>query len=180
MVGIGTALADDPLLTARGGTQPRIPPTRIVLDSHLRLPLNAALLSTVMDAPVLVVAGPEAPEDRASALHDAGAVVVRVPAAEDGGLDVDAVMAALWEQDIRSVLCEGGGRVASSLIAASAVHRLNLFYTPMLLGPDAVPAFDLQGPLPLDPARWTAPRVCTHGHDVEVTFDRRSGTEPGE
>ncbi|MEO5511776.1 MAG: bifunctional diaminohydroxyphosphoribosylaminopyrimidine deaminase/5-amino-6-(5-phosphoribosylamino)uracil reductase RibD [Longimicrobiales bacterium] len=180
MVGIGTAIADDPLLTARGRTQPRVPATRIVLDRDLRLPLSAALLRTVADAPVLIVAGQEADEARATALHDAGAVVVRVQSIDSGDLDVEGIMAALWEQDIRSILCEGGGRVASSLMSAAAVHRLTLLYTPVLLGPDAVPAFNLHGPLPLDPARWSAPRVRAHGHDVEVTFDRRFGTDSGD
>ena len=70
-VGIGTALADDPLLTARD-VGARRQPLRVVFDRHARLPLDSKLVSTVAEAPVLVVAAADAPTDRVQALRDAG------------------------------------------------------------------------------------------------------------
>jgi diaminohydroxyphosphoribosylaminopyrimidine deaminase/5-amino-6-(5-phosphoribosylamino)uracil reductase len=174
MVGIGTAMADDPLLTVRDGGAARIPPARVVIDSELRLPASARLLQTVSDAPVIVVTSEDAREPRARALHDLGAAVIRVPRAADGRLDVAAVLEGLWEQGIHSVLCEGGSRVAGSLLRAGAVHRVTLFFAPLFLGPYAVPAVDAQLFERMEPPRWTVPVTRQFGSDISVTYDRTS------
>lgn len=172
MVGIGTAMADDPLLTVRDGVAPRVPPARVVIDSELRLPANARLLQTIVDAPVIVVASEDARAPRAQELHDLGATVIRVPRSGDGRLDVTAVMAGLWEQGIRSVLCEGGSRVAGSVLRADAVEQVTLFYAPFFLGPYAIPAVD--GPIMerMAQPRWSAPATQHFGADIALTFDR--------
>jgi diaminohydroxyphosphoribosylaminopyrimidine deaminase/5-amino-6-(5-phosphoribosylamino)uracil reductase len=175
MVGIGTAVADDPLLTVREAGLPRVPPARVIVDSELRIPETARLLQTVKEAPVIIVAAEDARASRAQQLHDLGAVVVRVPREVEGRLNVAGVLEGLWEQGIHSVLCEGGSRLAGSMLRAEAVHRVTLFYAPLLLGPYAVPAID--GPIRyrLEPPTWSLPEVHVYGPDVGITYDR---TEP--
>jgi diaminohydroxyphosphoribosylaminopyrimidine deaminase/5-amino-6-(5-phosphoribosylamino)uracil reductase len=172
MVGIGTAVADDPLLTVREAGLPRVPPARVIVDSELRIPDSSRLLQTVKEAPVIIVAAEDARASRAQQLHDLGAVVVRVPRHVEGKLDVSGVLEGLWEQGIHSVLCEGGSRLAGSLLRADAVHRVTLFYAPLLLGPYAVPAID--GPIRyrLEPPLWSLPEVRPFGPDVRLTYDR--------
>lgn len=172
LVGSGTALADDPLLTVRGETVPRVPPIRIVADPSLRLSANSRLLETVDEAPVWLLAGEDAPRERELALMEKGARILRVPAAEPG-IDLPAALDTLWAEGVRTVLCEGGGRLGSSLLAADRVARLILFVAPVLLGPDAVPAFPggPDGALD-DPARWRLAGSASLGRDVLAVWDR--------
>jgi diaminohydroxyphosphoribosylaminopyrimidine deaminase/5-amino-6-(5-phosphoribosylamino)uracil reductase len=130
-VGIGTALADDPLLTARG-PDPVRQPARVVFDSRARLPLDSALVRSTDQAPLLVIAAPEAPDERAGRLREAGAEVVVV-----GGSPRDCVGSALAElarRDITSVMLEGGPTLAGSFFGAGEVDELRLFFAPRLLG----------------------------------------------
>jgi diaminohydroxyphosphoribosylaminopyrimidine deaminase/5-amino-6-(5-phosphoribosylamino)uracil reductase len=147
----------------------------VIVDSELRIPETARLLQTVQEAPVIIVAAEDARASRAQQLHDLGAVVVRVPREVEGRLNVAGVLEGLWEQGIHSVLCEGGSRLAGSMLRAEAVHRVTLFYAPLLLGPYAVPAID--GPIRyrLEPPTWSLPEVHVYGPDVGITYDR---TEP--
>ncbi|MFL5899274.1 MAG: bifunctional diaminohydroxyphosphoribosylaminopyrimidine deaminase/5-amino-6-(5-phosphoribosylamino)uracil reductase RibD [Solirubrobacterales bacterium] len=131
-VGIGTALADDPLLTARidGARQP----LRVVFDSQARLPLNSQLLKTLDQAPVLVVAAPDAPAGRTSALQNVGCEI----------LVVNGVEAALFElggRNITSLFLEGGKTLASSFLSSDLIDESRTFIAPMLLGrqPDPAP-----------------------------------------
>jgi diaminohydroxyphosphoribosylaminopyrimidine deaminase/5-amino-6-(5-phosphoribosylamino)uracil reductase len=135
-VGIGTALADDPLLTARD-VQVSTQPLRLVFDSHARLPLESRLVQTVSEAPLLVATRPDAPADRVAALREAGAEVV---AYEGDGPDyVRAVLAALGGREISSLILEGGARLASSFLDAGEVDELRLFVAQVILGGDGVP-----------------------------------------
>ena len=145
MIGIGTALADDPLLTVREWPAPRVAPLRVVLDSMLRLPLESKLVAGAGEVPVRVFTAQDAPEERASELTARGVELVRIPRDAAGdGLDAGAVLASLWEGGVRSVLCEGGGRLGSYLLAAGLVDRLYAFIAPRLFGEPGVPGF--QGP----------------------------------
>ncbi len=124
-VGIGTALADDPLLTARieGARQP----LRVVFDSKARLPLDSQLLQTLDQAPVLVVTGPDAPAERVSALQNAGAEVL--PAT-----GIEAALSDLGRRSITSLLLEGGKTLASAFAASARIDESRTFIAPMLLG----------------------------------------------
>ncbi|MGN6258971.1 MAG: bifunctional diaminohydroxyphosphoribosylaminopyrimidine deaminase/5-amino-6-(5-phosphoribosylamino)uracil reductase RibD [Solirubrobacterales bacterium] len=132
VVGIGTALADDPLLTARidGARQP----LRVIFDSRARLPLDSQLLQTLDRAPVLVVVAPDAPADRAGVLRDAGAEV----AVADG---IEAALADLGRRNITSLFLEGGKTLASAFLSAGQIDESRTFLAPMLLGrqPDLPP-----------------------------------------
>jgi diaminohydroxyphosphoribosylaminopyrimidine deaminase / 5-amino-6-(5-phosphoribosylamino)uracil reductase len=132
-VGIETALADDPELTVRLAPSPRVAPSRIVFDRTARLPLDSRLARTALDVPVIVVA--ERPDPaRKAGLEAAGVVVLQVSTLDDG-------LRALRRRGIRSLLVEGGPKLASSLYTASAVDRLVIFQAPVVLGAGALPAF---------------------------------------
>ncbi len=169
MVGSGTALTDDPLLTVRGPLMPPRAPQRVVLDSMLRLPLTSQLLRTVEAAPLQVFCEAEADPIRRAALERAGARVTPVPRLNNG-LDLEVVLGILWEQGVRSVFCEGGARLAGALARAGRLDRFQIFIAPTLLGADAVNAFDALPPpdrLPLE-----LEQVQRFGPDVLLTYDR--------
>ena len=132
-VGVGTALADDPLLTARD-VEPEPPrqPLRVVFDSTARLPLESALVASVGDAPLLVVAAASAPGDRVDALRAAGADVLQVDGAEADR--IDAALAELGRRGLSSVLLEGGARLAGAFGDGGQIDELRLFVAPLLLG----------------------------------------------
>ena len=128
---------------------------------------------------MLILTSETADTGLAERLSEAGAIVVRVPATDGGELDLAACTAALWEQGIRSVLCEGGSRLAGSLIRADAVHRATFYYAPLILGSRGVPAFAADVSLSLDSEQWGTPVVRTLGRDVALTYDRRPHTSAG-
>jgi diaminohydroxyphosphoribosylaminopyrimidine deaminase/5-amino-6-(5-phosphoribosylamino)uracil reductase len=130
-VGIGTALSDDPLLTARDVDAVR-QPARVVFDSRARLPLDSALARTVDQAHLLVVAGPGAARERIEGLERAGAEVIVVH-----GQRSQAIAPALGElgrRDVISLLLEGGPTLAGSFLDAGEVDELRLFIAPVVLG----------------------------------------------
>ncbi len=138
MVGAGTALADDPDLTPRpprGGTSVDWKSTtRVVLDSRLRLPATSRMLANLERGPVLVFTSHNAPANRKNALVEAGADVIRIAKARDGGLDLRRVLEALHRRGITRVLLEGGATLNASALASGLVDRLSIFIAPKLLG----------------------------------------------
>jgi diaminohydroxyphosphoribosylaminopyrimidine deaminase/5-amino-6-(5-phosphoribosylamino)uracil reductase len=158
-VGIGTALADDPLLTAREvATAPAAPgrirpsagspvadapweeaagsdvsqPARVVFDSSARLGLDSALVRSAGDVPVILVAAAEAPPDRLAALEGAGVEILRVGG--DGPARVAPALTELGARGITSLLLEGGAELAGSFLAAGEIDELRIFVAPVLLG----------------------------------------------
>jgi diaminohydroxyphosphoribosylaminopyrimidine deaminase / 5-amino-6-(5-phosphoribosylamino)uracil reductase len=143
MVGGRTGRIDDPLLTARGEPVPRVPAVRVVVSGSADLPPDGRLAATAHETPVWLVTGADAPEDRVTALLARGVRVLYAATAAggSGGLDPTSVVRVLAEHGVRSVLCEGGGRLASALLAARTVDRLYLFHAPVVFGEGGVPAF---------------------------------------
>jgi diaminohydroxyphosphoribosylaminopyrimidine deaminase/5-amino-6-(5-phosphoribosylamino)uracil reductase len=129
--GIGTVLADDPLLTARvpGARQP----LRVVFDSEARLPCSSRLLATLDTAPLLVVVAPDADPARLSALRDSGAEILLA-----GGLTpADRILSALTDlgrRGITSLFLEGGPTLASAFADADQLDESRTFIAPVLLG----------------------------------------------
>jgi diaminohydroxyphosphoribosylaminopyrimidine deaminase / 5-amino-6-(5-phosphoribosylamino)uracil reductase len=135
-VGIGTVLADDPLLTAR---QPdALQPVRVVFDSQARLPLDSRLLATLDQAPVLVATAPGADAERVNALRDAGAEIL----VASGSTSADRIVSALADlgrRGITSLFLEGGQTLAAAFIAAGQVDESRVFVAPVLLGGTEAP-----------------------------------------
>jgi diaminohydroxyphosphoribosylaminopyrimidine deaminase/5-amino-6-(5-phosphoribosylamino)uracil reductase len=132
VVGIGTAVADNPLLTARTGGAPR-QPTRVVFDSQARLPLDSQLVGTVGEAPLVIVAAPDAPPARLSALEQAGARIVSA-AGDDDTARVATGLTGLGGLGLTSLLLEGGPVLAGAFAAAGELDESRLFIAPVLLG----------------------------------------------
>ncbi|MGH2924577.1 MAG: bifunctional diaminohydroxyphosphoribosylaminopyrimidine deaminase/5-amino-6-(5-phosphoribosylamino)uracil reductase RibD [Solirubrobacterales bacterium] len=130
-IGIGTALADDPLLTARDLGEVR-QPLRIVFDSEARLPRGSKLVGSIDQAPLVVVAAPAAPRDRTEALKAAGAEVVVCDG--DPPTRVSAALAELGRRDVTSVLLEGGPTLAGAFLDAREVDELRMFIAPIVIG----------------------------------------------
>jgi diaminohydroxyphosphoribosylaminopyrimidine deaminase / 5-amino-6-(5-phosphoribosylamino)uracil reductase len=131
-IGIGTALADDPLLTARAEGVTR-QPTRVVFDSEARLPLDSNLVRTAPEVPLVIVTSRAANRSHAEALRAAGAEVV----AAAGGTERERVIDGLdklGSLGITSMMLEGGPRLAGSFLDAQEIDELRLFVAPILVG----------------------------------------------
>ena len=139
MIGIGTVLVDDPLLTVRLPGLARRSPVRVILDKDARVPPTARLLQSVEEAKLIVFTGLEAPAERVAALLASGAEVVPVPLA-GGGLDLTAVLTHLAKQGFTRLLAEGGAEVAASLVSADLLDEVILFRAAVVVGPDGVRA----------------------------------------
>lgn len=124
-VGIGTVLADDPLLTARidGARQP----VRVVFDSRARLPLDSQLMQTIDQATVFIVTAHDAPGERRGALGHAGAEAI-------AAADIESALRTLGRRGITSVFLEGGRTLASAFAAAGQIDESRTFIAPMLIG----------------------------------------------
>lgn len=132
-VGIGTALADDPLLTARELEPPALrQPARVVFDSSARLPLDSKLLGSLAEASLLVIAEAGAAPERAAALRAAGAELIELGG--DRGERIAAGLDELGSRGITSVLLEGGAGLAGAFSDAGELDELRLFVAPVLLG----------------------------------------------
>ncbi|WP_333592700.1 RibD family protein [Brevundimonas sp.] len=127
LVGIETVLADDPELTVRLPGRSVDQPLRVVLDSRLRTPDGAKISGP--NTLILTIAAPRL----------IGHAEVQQVAAEDGRPAIDAVLAALAERGVGSVMIEGGGQVAASFLRAGAVDALEWFRAPILLGAEGRP-----------------------------------------
>ncbi len=137
LTGIGTILADDPLLTDRSGLPRRRPLLRIVLDSQLRLPLTSRLLETIADDLLVVTRSKD--HARREALTAPGARILVIDAQADGGISLRALLRYLGEQAITNLMVEAGARLNRSVLAADLADKLYLFQAPRFLGPEAVP-----------------------------------------
>jgi diaminohydroxyphosphoribosylaminopyrimidine deaminase / 5-amino-6-(5-phosphoribosylamino)uracil reductase len=131
-VGIGTALADDPLLTARIDGVAR-QPARVVFDSQAQLPLGSALVNSIDEAPLIVVCAPEAASARRDALEGAGAEVVVVPGRTPRAR-LEAALDELSRREIQDLFVEGGPTLAGSLFDAGEIDDIRFFIAPVLVG----------------------------------------------
>ena len=139
LVGIGTALSDDPLLTVRGVRKPCRQPVRVILDSDLRLPLTSQLLATIEHAPVWVACREQAAQRHRQALTDAGVEVLALPPGEHG-VDLNALLRELGGRGINSLLVEGGAHILGAFLEQRLADEFYFFYAPKILGdPAAVP-----------------------------------------
>lgn len=137
LVGIGTVLADDPLLTVRlRGRKKYRQPVRIILDSRLKIPLDCQLVRSAKVSPVWVMCSESAPVEKQSSLVDAGVAVIPVPSGKEG-LELPRVLKELGTRRISSILVEGGGQVLGSFMESGLADEFYFFYAPKILGDTA-------------------------------------------
>jgi diaminohydroxyphosphoribosylaminopyrimidine deaminase / 5-amino-6-(5-phosphoribosylamino)uracil reductase len=156
LAGVGTILADDPLLTDRSGNPRRRPLLRVILDSHLRLPLESRLVQSVAlegdrRDDVLVFCSSHHKEKKTE-LEARGVRVEKVPPASDGRPDLHAILRRLGQLEITSLMIEGGSSVNDAALAAKVVDKVFLYYAPTMLGARAVPFAAPTRSRPLDKA----------------------------
>lgn len=168
LVGIGTALADDPELTVRLPDHDGPQPTRVVLDSRLRLSPESKLAQSARHTPVIVVTAGRSNKR----LTDLGVRVIE-GGSKDGRPDIAAAMRALAAEGLGRIFVEGGGEVAASLLGAGLVDRLEWFRAPVLLGAEGRPAVGVLefGPLASAP-RWRRLAVEVVGDDLWERYER--------
>jgi len=131
-VGIGTALADDPLLTARlEGASSQ--PARVVFDSHARLPVDSALVESIDEAALIVICAPEAASAQRVALERAGAEVIVTPG-RTPMTRLEAALDELGRREIQDLLVEGGPTLAGALFDAGEIDEARFFIAPVLVG----------------------------------------------
>ena len=170
LVGRGTAVTDDPLLTVRDSVLPRVPPVRVVLDSQLEISSSSRLVATAADTPVCVVGVEGASADRRERLTAAGVQVLLVEASDDSP-DIRSALAALREAGIGTVLVEGGAQVASALLREELVQRLYLLIAPTFYGDGGLPAFfELPASAPDD---WAVSGRAGLGRDTLIVYEKR-------
>src|SRR5467141_3169448 len=137
LTGIGTILADDPLLTDRSGLPRRKRLFRVVLDSKLRLSPKSRIVKTSDDDLLVFTAAPLT-SSKGRKLQNASVELVRAKA-KNGRMDLPAVLKELGRRDILSVLLEAGPTLNGAALTANAVHKLFLFYAPKIAGDNRVP-----------------------------------------
>ncbi len=195
LTGIGTVLADDPQLTDRSGMQNpdrsgipdpasgslaahnalprRRPLLRVVLDTHLRIPLTSQLVRSAANASgshphVLILCGVHALQAKAVALGSLGVEVEHIPDYA-GRLSLPAVLSTLAERDILSVLLECGSHLNGAFLQQNLVDKAALFYAPTELGPAAIPfAEGIASPLLFEQSLARVTRT-TYGPDTCIT-----------
>ena len=147
MVGVGTVIKDDPLLTARDVVSSKRQPLRIVVDTGLRSPLDAKIFTSAGDIPTTVVVGMNCKTTaKLKSLEKMGVSIVRCPV-KGAVIDLNALMDILGGMEIQSLLVEGGARLNYSLIREKLVDKIKIFLAPKVLaGGDGLPIFFGKGP----------------------------------
>jgi diaminohydroxyphosphoribosylaminopyrimidine deaminase/5-amino-6-(5-phosphoribosylamino)uracil reductase len=143
MVGVGTVLADDPELTARLSV-PAVQPTRIVVDSALRIPLHAKVLQRQDTNPTIILTTERADAASCRELERLGVTLIRC--GKGPLVDLEAAMDRLGELEIGSILLEGGGTLNGAMLQRRLIDKMILFFAPKIIGGKAAPsAFQFEG-----------------------------------
>ena len=173
LTGVGTILADNPLLTDRSGLPRRRRLLRAIVDSNLRLSAKSRIVQTA-DDDLLVFTAARVDSPRAKRLQKAGVEVIRINA-RAGCVDLNAVLTELGRRDILSVLLEAGPTLNAAALAAGFVHKLFLFYAPKIAGEVGVPFAHLKGsglsPLPNIRVQQFGPDVALEAYFQDVYRD---------
>ena len=181
LAGIGTVLADDPMLNCRidGAHQP----LRIILDSHLRIPMGSRLVRSAKEYPLLIVCNEstrdrEEGTNRIQKLEEAGAKVWTLPE-KNGHPDLNVLMQRLGEEKIDSVLIEGGGTVNEAALKAHIVHHVYAYIAPKIFGgEDAKTPVEGSGiRLPQECANLRLAKITVLLNDMLLEYDAEGETE---
>lgn len=168
LVGAGTLVTDDPLLTDRSGEARRRPLVRVALDARLQLSLDCQVVSTAQETPLLIFTSPAGDASKLSALEQKG---VQIVCDNSGGRNLDELLDELGRREIQSVLIEGGAGIAGKFLAAGLVNKVTFFVAPMIVGGrDAPSAIGDPGAATIaDAWRLRNIEISRHGDDLEVT-----------
>lgn len=167
-IGVGghTARTDDSSLTVRGEVEPRSPPRRVIFDRRGDLPASLTLVRTARETATVLVTQAGGPSARLADLEDAGVVVHRVTNLAEG-------LAALHGMGIGSILVEGGGRLAGSLLAEGLVDRYYWIQSPLWLGESGIPAVaGIPGSSLVEAERWSVAERRALGQDTLLVADK--------
>jgi diaminohydroxyphosphoribosylaminopyrimidine deaminase/5-amino-6-(5-phosphoribosylamino)uracil reductase len=169
LVGVGTVLADDPMLTTRLKRGKGKDPVRIIVDTDLRISEKANVLNSHSSAPTLMAIGPDVPPQRLRRTERNGVKNLVCPTKE-GGIDLAALMDILGGMDITSLLVEGGSAIMGSVIRQRLVDKFYIFKAPKILGGnDGIPMASGPGPRRLDGClRLRDVKVRRFGEDILV------------
>ena len=176
LIGAGTALTDDPLLTDRSGKKRRRQLVRVALDETLKISPESQLIKTVNESPVLIFAGDSAPASKSEALQSAGVEVIRDAT---NGRDLATILEELGQRSLQSVLVEGGGSVAGNFLDAGLVNKVSFFIAPTIIGGREAPtAVGGKGAETLaDALELQDVEISQRGRDIEVTGYPKSKDE---
>ena len=169
LVGIGTVLQDNPLLTCR------LPegrnPVRIVCDSHLRIPIDCQLCNSTNQAPV-IVACIDDPQGKQATLEAKGVQVLFVKEA-NGTIDITDLLTKLGQQDIDGILVEGGGRINAAFVKEKQVHHVYAYVGAQIFGGvnEYTPVSGAGIETVAESLKLTNPKVQTFGTDVLIEYD---------
>jgi len=171
LVGVGTVLADDPLLTARTVPPPKRQPIRLIADSHARTPISGRLVQSINIGQV-IIASAQPDGARVQALEEKGAKVWRC-GGTDGQVSPTRLLDHCAIANLQTIFLEGGGKVAASFIMAGLVDRIEWFRAPILIGGDGLPAVAALGLTEMKAApRWRTTATERIGDDVLETYVR--------
>ncbi len=140
LIGSQTALADNPLLTARTNVPPLRKALRIVMDSRLRIPINFRLVETARETPVLLVAGPDALPEKAEQLRQLGCLVFCSTLSDPNARLEELLQTLATEHSVTNLLVEGGGLLVGSLLQLGQVDQCEVFIAPKLIGGKDAPS----------------------------------------
>jgi diaminohydroxyphosphoribosylaminopyrimidine deaminase/5-amino-6-(5-phosphoribosylamino)uracil reductase len=172
LVGINTALADDPELTVRLQGLEKYSPTRVVLDTRLKLNPESKLVQTARQTSTIVFT---ASPDSGERLREAGVEIVRVARDARGRPDIAALLTQLAERGVTRLLVEGGATVAAAFLDRGLADRLEIFTAPIVLGAAGHGAIDALAALALDEApKFSRISIRKLGSDVLESFAARA------
>jgi len=174
MVGGRTAVIDDPLLTVRLAPSPRLSPTRVVLDPALEISADSRLVGSLDEAPLLILCSGDAAVERRRRIEKRGVEVSPIRG-EGGRLDLGAVLRDLGGRGLHSIMVEGGGRLAASLLVGELVRKQYLIYAPIVLGPEGVPS--IGAGLEAKSFDWSVVRREELGRDTLLELEDRQAQE---
>ena len=173
LVGIGTALADNPALTVRLPGLEVASPVRVVVDTKLQLPVTANLVITAEDVPTWLVTAKGSDDAKLKAYRDYGVEIISMPPDSDGYPDIHAVMHDLAEKGITRLLVEGGAGIAAAFLRADLVDRIAWFRAPGIIGGDGISAVAAYGLAQLHDMQRFDPVSCERfGNDWLETYWR--------
>jgi diaminohydroxyphosphoribosylaminopyrimidine deaminase/5-amino-6-(5-phosphoribosylamino)uracil reductase len=174
MVGSGTALTDDPMLTCRLPGLEWRSPVRIVCDSRLRLPLTSRMVSSARHVSTWIVALENTAPERREVFADCGVEVIEAPPDDTGMPDLDWAAREFGRRGLTRVLVEGGSHLAAALLRRGLIDRLVWFRAPRLMGGDGVPAAQAFGVDRLaDTPVFVRQEIRMAGPDLLETYHRK-------